>query len=125
MKIDFVIYSESNIVIVECDENQHKWYDVMCELARMTKIIESTRLAGHRQNIHFVRYNPDNYSIDEKRKIFGRDKRHLVLKERIDDLKNHKGDSQVKIHYMFYDTENGVPCILNQSPESIKQLVVS
>lgn len=45
------------VVIVEIDENQHKYYDCSCENKR---IMELSQDVAHRP-IVFIRFNPDNY----------------------------------------------------------------
>jgi hypothetical protein len=48
----------THIVIVECDEHQHKSYPCECEQARMINIGQT--FGGLR--VLFVRFNPDTYS---------------------------------------------------------------
>lgn len=55
--IDFGIY----VVIVECDEEQHKNYS--CENKRMMEIFQDV---GNRSCI-FIRFNPDNYKKENKK----------------------------------------------------------
>jgi hypothetical protein len=51
------------VVIVEVDENQHIDYDCSCENKR---IMELSQDVGHRP-IVFIRFNPDEYRVDEKK----------------------------------------------------------
>jgi len=51
------------VVIVEVDENQHTDYDCSCENKR---IMELSQDVGHRP-IVFIRFNPDEYRVDNKK----------------------------------------------------------
>ena len=57
---DVLIDFGTHLVILECDENEHKNYD--CERKRMTEIYED---CGFRP-IVFLRFNPDAYEADGK-----------------------------------------------------------
>lgn len=62
-KLDFVILNcVHHIVIVECDEDQHRSYLLPCELSRMTDTQASLVLAGYTLPVHWVRYSPVNTS---------------------------------------------------------------
>ena len=51
------------IIIIEIDENQHTDYDCSCENKR---IMELSQDLNHRPII-FIRFNPDDYLIDDKK----------------------------------------------------------
>lgn len=50
------------VIIIEIDENQHAYYDTECENRRMMEIYQDL---GHR-NLIILRFNPDNYKINNK-----------------------------------------------------------
>ncbi|GAQ90999.1 hypothetical virus protein [Klebsormidium nitens] len=50
---DYVFVLESHVVVLEVDEDYHRYYNVACEVDRMGKIKDLIRLP-----IHFVRFNP-------------------------------------------------------------------
>ena len=56
VRLDFGTHS----IDIECDENQHKWYN--CETKRMMEIFQD---CGHRP-IVFLRFNPDSYEDDKR-----------------------------------------------------------
>lgn len=58
---DVYIDLYTHVLIVECDENQHKQYEDICENKRMMHLFEDF---GNRP-IVFIRFNPDGY-IDEQ-----------------------------------------------------------
>jgi hypothetical protein len=51
------------VIIVEIDENQHNDYDCSCENKR---IMELSQDVDHRPII-FIRFNPDDYKLDDKK----------------------------------------------------------
>ena len=51
------------VIIVEIDENQHIDYDCSCENKRIMQLSQDV---GHRPII-FIRFNPDEYHVGEKR----------------------------------------------------------
>ena len=66
-----MIFSEDHmrsdkIVIIECDEHQHKKHDCACEQVRMINISQSFGAIP----VYFIRWNPDSYKttsgIEEK-----------------------------------------------------------
>ena len=72
---DFVLVVNGGVLIVECDENQHDGYGVICDVARMSKIHTAFVLGGNTLPVGIIRYNPDAYKVDDKaRKINQRDK---------------------------------------------------
>ncbi|GAQ90386.1 hypothetical virus protein [Klebsormidium nitens] len=50
---DYVFVFETHAVILEVDENYHRYYEISCEVDRMGKIKDLVRLP-----LHFVRFNP-------------------------------------------------------------------
>jgi hypothetical protein len=51
------------VIIVEIDENQHMMYDSSCESKRIMQLSQDV---GGRP-IVFIRFNPDEYNVGEKR----------------------------------------------------------
>lgn len=62
---DFMFLSKNKLfyIILEVDEEQHKSYKELCECVRMVNIFYS--LEGLK--VLFIRYNPDDYKVDEKK----------------------------------------------------------
>ena len=50
------------IIIIEIDENQHKNYDCSCENKRIMELSQDLQF----RPIIFIRFNPDEYKINEK-----------------------------------------------------------
>ena len=115
---DLLLHLNNHSLIIEIDENQHKYYDPICDLSRTHKIQESLN-----RPIIIIRFNPDNY-IDEnnkkikspftidkklglttipKKNIEEWNKRLLKLKETIKDNLEYKTEEPIKIIKLFYD----------------------
>jgi hypothetical protein len=59
---DMIVDLLTHVIIIECDENQHK-YTTSCEHKRMMKLSEDV---AHRPII-FIRFNPDGYTVCGKK----------------------------------------------------------
>ena len=91
-------------LIVECDEDAHRQYDVECERKRMYEITGGLGLP-----VVFVRYNPDSFSINgtvsqchhitKKRHLVNTVQKYLTT-TRYDLFKR----TTLIVHYLFYDT---------------------
>ena len=62
---DLLLDLESQVIIVEVDENKHNTYDCSCENKRL---MELSRDLAHRPII-FIRFNPDSYVNSEGVKV--------------------------------------------------------
>lgn len=60
---DILCDMEDKTIIIEVDENQHKKYDVSSEDDRLNRISADNQ----QKPIVFIRFNPDNYTINGKR----------------------------------------------------------
>lgn len=91
------------IIIVECDENQHKERPCECEQLRMINIGQS--FGGI--PVYFIRWNPDKYKPKNDKKIQEKlSKRHKLCGDLIEDIKNSNIDlskSLVSAIYLYYD----------------------
>ena len=107
---DFVFQTNYGVIIIENDENQHKSYPCECEQMRMISIHQD-----YGENVHFIRFNPDRYSLQESKTeevCLDLDKRHKLLFGILKSIlnrpesffENHKG---LTVQYMFYDNCNG------------------
>ena len=113
-RLDFVIESLTAVVIVEVDEFQHSSY---CgEIARVNEIFTALRLGNNTRHVHFVRFNPDPFKIDQKKGRVSIEVRHARLVEVIQKaLDSHEPQKTWSILHMFFDTdENGRLCIMDE-----------
>ena len=124
-KIDFVIYTETCIIMLELDENQHKYgYFVTCENRRLSAILGTRAFNNNTDNMLVIRFNPDDFCIDGV-------KQKVLQKERTDRLKHmifeYKQTKPVEIHYMYYDmNEKGETCLTNHTDyyKELKEAVI-
>jgi hypothetical protein len=87
--IDFLIDCNDFFVIIECDENGHRSYDIECERQRESNIQTSLQ-----KNCIFIRFNPDKKGI----KI---DIKEKILKSYI-DYYTSKSYYNNEVVYLFY-----------------------
>ena len=93
---DVYIDKFTHVVIVECDENQHK--DTSCENKRTMELFQDF---GNRP-IVFIRFNPDNYINIDGKKVLSSFKYHKTLDvPMIRDSKEYVGRLNV-FKYLFY-----------------------
>lgn len=110
------------IIIIEIDENQHRYYDCSCNNKRLMELSQDV---GHRPII-FIRFNPDEYINNENKRITScwtiskklglliikKQKREEwnnrlnVLKEQIEFWLNPKNrtDKTIEVIELFYDS---------------------
>lgn len=95
------------ICIVECDEDQHFWYNLSCEMSRMADVRAALALAGYTLPIYWIRYAPTGkYHVGGEQIKIPRQQREAALKAHLlatvcsPDFTPTKQES---VRYMFYD----------------------
>ncbi len=97
---DFVIVSETHMVIVEVDEFQHKSYQCLCEQTRMINITQT--FGG--LPVFWIRYNPDSFIMPNKQKSsISQLKRELHLLDWIHWSMKTVPTNLAEVIYLFYD----------------------
>jgi len=97
---DRVYDFNDKIVILECDEHQHKDRQCLCEQTRMINIGQS--FGG--LPVYFIRWNPDDYSSEKEPEILS--KRYKLVGDLIASIKKGKTElpnALVSALYMYYD----------------------
>jgi len=95
------------IIILECDEHQHKNRNCTCEQTRMVNIGQS--FGGI--PVYFIRFNPDDYIPLNNKNTDDIKKRYKLLGEFIKSIKNNKTilpKAFVSSFYMYYDDWDGI-----------------
>lgn len=96
------------IVILECDEYQHKNRQCVCEQSRMVNLGQSYGGIP----VYFIRWNPDDYKqLNSDKKPDTVLQRHKLVKEFIKDIKQNKLNlpiALVSAFYMYYDEWSGL-----------------
>jgi hypothetical protein len=77
-RIDFAIYKTDRVVLVECDEDEHKRETVLCEVTRMLDVAAQHAMKNGLP-LHFVRFNPDGFAADGRRQTPKMAERHKEL----------------------------------------------
>jgi hypothetical protein len=62
-RLDVAIYKVDRVVVVECDEHEHRSEAVLCEVTRMLNVAAQHRLTSDLP-LHFIRFNPAGHSVD-------------------------------------------------------------
>ena len=105
-RLDYVIHkAEDHVVITSIDEFQHGDREVLCEVARMSKVICSIRASGDMRRIVWIRFNPDTVRLDGETVRRPIKDRETVLLETIrtsGDIIAEK-DNEIAIVYLYYD----------------------
>ncbi len=95
---DFIIDCNTHFIVLEVDENQHKSYDNICEFNRMVNISQTLGM-----RTIFIRYNPDPYIDDTKKKYNPNPtiRKNILFKciDRYKKIPNHYCEAE----YLFYD----------------------
>jgi hypothetical protein len=111
---DVYIDKFTHVVIIECDENQHK--DTSCENMRTMELFQDF----NNRPIVFIRFNPDSYVKDGKKFLSSfkmhktldvpviRDKKEWnnrldVLKETINKFLENIPEKEITNEFLFYD----------------------
>lgn len=119
--IDFTVPKEWGYFLIEVDEEQHSDYGVACEFKRMLDIQSALLSSGYTGRCVFVRYNPDDFSIDKKKMKVCRERR---LRELIMFINTYTPSKLLEIHYLFYDILNSCIKIKGDSdfPGNLSQI---
>src|SRR3989344_4411435 len=122
-RVDGVIYLGNLTVIVECDENQHKFYNdsVSCEVARMYDSTTAILCSGNGADLKilWLRVNPDGFTVDGVRRKVKQSEKFARVVDVIGRYQKDGFEGQVGVIYMFYDTEGGVPSITRDDAYSL------
>ena len=114
-RLDFVFSFPARdlVVIVECDEDQHKNYNATeaCDPARMLYATLAIREGGNASRILWVLFNPDEFKVEGVTRRVSTKKRHAALANMICE---YEPTQDVEVVYMYYDTDaSGMPCVYN------------
>lgn len=130
-RLDFhIINCTSAILIVECDEMQHEWYSMRCEMGRMMDVQTALVSKGYTLPVYWLRYSPNGkYFVGDNKIGIQKSDREEELKRQIEKIcdPSFVPEKNTTIHYMFYDlsSDEEGPKILDhpEFPESMAELV--
>ena len=122
-RVDGVIYLGNLTVIVECDEDQHKFYNdsVSCEVARMNNVNTAILCSGNGADLKilWLRVSRDGFTGDGVRRRVKQSEKFARVVDVIGRYQKDGFEGQVGVIYMFYDTEGGVPSITRDDAYSL------
>lgn len=124
--LDFTLLTKKgdHLIVIECDEEQHKRIPISCEVRRMNDaytsvITDKNPLKG----IHWIRFNPDNFKINGIKKQYYINDKFKQLKATVINIQNNPPNNNFSITYLFYDIVDKKPEIIkdNDFPEHFKE----
>jgi len=120
-RFDFVIENDRVFVVIEVDEAQHANY---CgEIARANEAVTSRWYEKDFRHIHLIRFNPDAFKINEASGKVSIETRHARLIENVKvALESHLPQQSWCIQHMYYDTQDGQVCIMDEIPPMIQEI---
>ena len=122
-RIDYVIGMEGGLIFLEVDEHQHKCgYDPSCDMRRMAKVHESLAVANCHIPIYWIRYNPNNYTVNGKNAKTAKTDREARLIECIHRI-NMMHAPPMQIKYLYYDSTDGVTNVTCHDNYRFKEMV--
>ena len=122
-RLDFDIAKGTHEVLLERDQRQHKDESIHCEVSRMVdKVPAAIRATGNDRPLLWLRFNPDSYTVDGRKKRTPMVERYKCL---ADIISNYVPSAPLEICYLYYDTVNGVHVVTTDPdyPESAKALI--
>jgi hypothetical protein len=102
---DRIFDFDDKIVILECDEHQHRDRQCLCEQTRMINITQSYGGIP----VYFIRWNPDNYIAPGLPDPI--QKRHKLVADFIRDIRDNSiqlPTALASVFYMYYDGWTGM-----------------
>jgi hypothetical protein len=95
---DILINCKTHYIIVEVDEDQHKRYETKCEYIRMKNIYLSLK-----KPTIFIRYNPDEFYINNKKVSVNTNNRYNLLLNLINKNMSISDITFIELYYLYYD----------------------
>lgn len=128
--IDFLIEVKGadgktvGFIFLEVDEQQHTWYNVSCELRRMTDVHRTLVLEGNTFPVIFIRYNPHAFSVNGRKRKITSVARQASL---INCIKSANFERPFSVQYMYYDVLGSQPQVFKhpEYDETFKSMVTS
>ncbi len=106
---DLILASPRLVIVVECDEAQHKYYSPDCESGRIDEILDELPLDSR---VCIIRWNPDSYKppagTEKLNRVVRLEKLVKVLLAEVSKPRKVDDEEHIKFVYMFYDAENPV-----------------
>ena len=103
---DKLYISDDIVLLLECDENQHKWNigDYSCDEKRISDIYDELGIRG--KKLIVIRWNPDNYKPVENYNKLNRKGRLELMINVMKHVVENPPTEMIHIYYLFYDEDN-------------------
>lgn len=125
-RIDGVTIQNGILFFIENDENQHKFNVLSCETKRMMDIKCALIQDGNDMPLVFIRFNPDKFTINDKRVYIPKKDRLKKCADLIKTISINKDTLMtLNIYYMYYNvTDNNLNILSDPDfPEEMKPCV--
>ena len=108
--IDYVVYHNQRVYLIQIDKYQHKYADLCDEFCRMESVNEyifsTDRLIPVRKHVVWIRINPD-YFVKDGKFVHWRD---ISVKERVKTIsgimEKYTPKNPLSIIFLYYDSTN-------------------
>ena len=91
----------THVLVVECDEDQHKRYEDSCELRRLVELWA----ACEGKPLTVIRWNPDEFKVDGQVQDVSEYRRLTALRKVIEQIMTNRAPGGLRVEYMFYDCD--------------------
>ena len=122
--IDFSIEMPWGVLLLEVDEDQHFNYPPECDVQRDLNIAASISLGSETKTV-ILRYNPDNYSVNNDVQRPSRATRLEKLLTTIRTLEQDPPEGIFARRFLFYDTIAGKLEIAASWPQVVCEISVA
>jgi hypothetical protein len=123
--IDFIIQKPWGVILLECDEEQHKAYDPSCDLRRDFDSCASIALGSQHKAV-VLRYNPDAFKVGGVTRRTSKKDRQQKL---IEILKSWEEDPAPGLgfarFFLFYDAADDaapLPLVAQSWDEEVRAI---
>jgi hypothetical protein len=105
--VDFAIYTFWGVIILEIDEEQHRWRDPSCDVRRDLDIAASIAL-GSAHKIVLVHYSPDVFFVNGEPVRVPKRTRRVQLLALLDRLREEEPEQPFERLYLYYDVDSPI-----------------
>lgn len=119
-RVDFIVVKETHVVLLECDEAQHRHYTTGCDVRRMLDVAAAIRASGDERKLLWLRFSPDAFRVDGVlQKVLRRDRYAQLVRV----IETYMPALPMEIAYHHYDTVDGLPAVLAEFDPAVRECV--
>ena len=98
---DFLLKLDTHILMIECDEEYHRSYEVLCEISRLV----SLGMSGEGIPVIVIRFNPDDFKIKGVKQNVPMKERYEKFIETVEKHLREMPTQLLTVEYMYYTDE--------------------